>query len=205
MDDTTLVGEPAADNVNLIDRFRRIPAANVGDAMERLGAMTGIHSIWPNARLVGPAFTVWTRAGDNSGIHRALELAEAGDVIVVNGEGDLSRALIGEMIGAKAAQCGVEGFVIDGAARDASGLAKLGMPAFARAVTPAGPYKNGPYRIGAIIAVGGVAISPGDLIIGDDDGIVVVPKDMATEVIIDAEAIFAKEESKRALLFPSNT
>ena len=99
----------------LIRRLAKLPAANIGDAMDRLGiADSAIQAIWPGARLAGPAFTVWTRPGDNQGIHRALQLARAGDVIVVSGGGDESRALLGELIGERAINLGLAGFALDG-------------------------------------------------------------------------------------------
>ena len=128
---------------DLIGRLAKLPAANIGDAMDRLGiADSAIQAIWPGARLAGPAFTVWTRPGDNQGIHRALQLARAGDVIVVAGGGDESRALLGELIGERAINLGLAGFALDGAARDAEALRDIGMPVFARAITPAGPYNS---------------------------------------------------------------
>jgi len=183
---------------HLIERLRTVPAANIGDGMERLGLLdSSVQAVWPGARVVGPAFTVWTRSGDNLFIHKALEECAAGDVIVVNGHGDLSRALIGELIGARAAAKGIAGFVIDGAVRDAEGLQGYGMPVFARAITPAGPYKNGPGRLQVPIAVGGVAVLPGDLIVGDGDGVAVIPKAMAETVTAAAEAVQIDEAERR--------
>jgi regulator of RNase E activity RraA len=186
---------------DLLRRFAPIPAANVGDAMDRLGALIGIHSVWPGARLIGPAFTVWTRAGDNVIIHAAIDKAPAGSVLVINGEGDVTRALLGEMMGAKAKRKGIAGFVVDGMVRDAGGLQELGMPVFARGVTPAGPYKNGPGRLGEPVAVGNVAVSPGDIVLGDDDGVVIIPANRAASIILGAEKIFEKEAGKRSDLF----
>ncbi len=185
----------------LLRRFAPIPAANVGDAMDRLGALAGIHSVWPGARLLGPAFTVWTRAGDNVVIHQAIDTAPAGSVLVINGEGDITRALLGEMMGAKAKRKGIAGFVVDGMVRDAGGLQELGMPVFARGVTPAGPYKNGPGRLGEPVAVGNVAVTPGDIVLGDDDGVVIIPAARAATIILGAEKIFEKEAGKRIDLF----
>jgi RraA family protein len=185
-------------------RLAALPAANIGDAMDRLGVIDSrIRPIWPGARLAGRAFTVWTRSGDNALVHQALEVVSPGDVIVINGGGDESRALIGELIGQRAKNAGVAGFVIDGAARDADGLSELGMPVFARAVTPAGPYKNGPGHLGRTIAVGGVAIAPGDFIFGDADGVVVVPAADGERIATAAEAVFALEEGKRAAILES--
>jgi RraA family protein len=185
-------------------RLAALPAANIGDAMDRLGVLDSrIRPIWPGARLAGRAFTVWTRSGDNALVHQALEVVSPGDVIVINGGGDESRALIGELIGQRAMNAGVAGFVIDGAARDADGLGEMGMPVFARAVTPAGPYKNGPGHLGRTIAVGGVAVAPGDLIFGDADGVVVVPASDGERIATAAEAVFAVEEGKRAAILES--
>lgn len=181
-----------------VRRLGALPTANIGDAMDRLGVLDSrIQATWPGARVAGPAFTVWTRAGDNAAIHDALRLAEPGDVIVVNGQGDESRALLGELIGERAAAAGIVGFVVDGAVRDAADLAEIGMPVFARACTPAGPYKHGPGRLGVTIAVGGVAIGLGDIVVGDADGVVVVPQADAEAVATTAEAVFADEARRR--------
>jgi regulator of RNase E activity RraA len=189
---------------DVVERLAKLPAANIGDAMDRLGvADSAIHAIWPGARLAGPAFTVWTRPGDNQGIHRALQLARPGDVMVVAGGGDESRALLGELIGERAISLGLAGFALDGAARDAEALGEIGMPVFARAVTPAGPYKDGPSRLGTPISFGGIPVLPGDIIIGDSDGVVVVPRELAAQVAEAAEAVFADESSRRAGIIAS--
>lgn len=178
-------------------RLGALPTPNIGDAMERLGVLdASIKPVWPGACLAGPAFTVWTRAGDNAYLHRALAEATPGDVIVVNGQGDESRALMGDLIGARARNAGIAGFVIDGAVRDAAGLERLGMPVFARSISPAGPYKNGPGSLAGPVAVGGVAVLPGDIMIGDEDGTVVVPRARAEEVLLAAEAVRVDEDER---------
>lgn len=182
----------------IVDRLAKLPAANIGDAMDRLGvADSAIQAVWPGAKLAGPAFTVWTRPGDNKGIHAALQLARPGDVIVVAGGADQSRALLGELIGERAINLGVAGFALDGAARDAEALGEIGMPVFARATSPAGPYKDGPFRLGTAVAFGGVPVLPGDVIVGDSDGVVVIPRDQAAAVAEAAEAVFADETGRR--------
>lgn len=181
----------------LVQRLAAIPAANISDAQERIGVASALSPSWPGARLAGPAYTVWTRPGDNLYIHKALEEAQPGDVIVVNGGGDQSRALIGDMIGIRARNQGVAGFVIDGAVRDAEALAECGLPVFARSVTPAGPYKFGPGRLQIPVAIDGVVVAPGDLVVADADGVVVVRRDDAEQVLAQAEAIEAREEAKR--------
>jgi regulator of RNase E activity RraA len=183
---------------DVIERLAKLPAANIGDAVDRLGvASSAIQAVWPGAKIAGPAFTVWTRPGDNQGIHQALGLARPGDVIVVAGGADESRALLGELIGERAINLGIAGFALDGAARDAEALAEIGMPVFARATSPAGPYKNGPFRLGTPIAFGGVPVLPGDIIIGDSDGVVVIPREQAAVVVEAAEAVFADETTRR--------
>lgn len=182
----------------IVDRLAKLPAANIGDAMDRLGvADSAIQAVWPGAKLAGPAFPVWTRPGDNKGIHAALQLARPGDVIVVAGGADESRALLGELIGERAINLGVAGFALDGAARDAEALGEIGMPVFARATSPAGPYKDGPFRLGTAVAFGGVPVLPGDIIIGDSDGVVVIPREQAPAVAEAAEAVFADETARR--------
>lgn len=205
MVDTVRAPAEAADferpDPEVLARLAKLPAANIGDAMDRLGILDSrIQAIWHGARIAGPALTVWTRAGDNAAIHAALALGKPGDVIVVNGQGDESRALLGELMGGRAKAAGLAGFVLDGAARDASDLAAMGVPVFARACTPAGPYKNGPGRVGTTIAVGGVAVSPGDIVVGDGDGVVVIPFADAAEVATAAEAVFEDEARRRAAI-----
>jgi regulator of RNase E activity RraA len=183
---------------DLLAALARFGTAMVTDAMERFGALDSeIQAQWPTARLVGNAFTVWTRSGDNLAIHKALDAVGPGDVLVVNGSGDKSRALIGEMIGIKAKARGVAGFVLDGAGRDIDALRELDMPIFARASTPAGPYKHGPFRLLQPIAVGGVCVWPGDAVIADRDGVAVVGRTALAETIEKAAELEAAEATKR--------
>ena len=128
------------------------------------------------------------------------ELADAlgTPTVSVNGGGDTSRALIGELMGTRAKVRGLGGFVIDGAVRDAADLGEMGMPVFARAVTPAGPYKNGPGRLLVPVALAGVCVSPGDIVLGDGDGVAVVPLAQAADVADRAEEIHRTETAKHA-------
>jgi regulator of RNase E activity RraA/3-hydroxyisobutyrate dehydrogenase-like beta-hydroxyacid dehydrogenase len=184
---------------DIVAGYRGLPTANIGDATERLGLLdSGISALWPGARAVGRALTVWTRAGDNQALHQAIKVAEPGDVLVVNGEGDESRALIGELIAERARARGVVGMVLDGAARDVETLAEMGFPVWARAVTPAGPYKFGPGRVGVPVAVGGVVCRPGDLVAADGDGVAIVPAERAATVLAAAREVEAEEARRRA-------
>jgi regulator of RNase E activity RraA len=183
---------------DLLVKLAGFGAAMVSDAMDRFGALDSeIQAQWPTARIVGSAFTVWTRSGDNLAIHHALDLVGPGDVLVVNGFGDKTRALIGEMIGIKAKARGLAGFVIDGAARDIDAMQHLDMPVFARAATPAGPYKHGPFRLLQPVAIGGVCVAPGDAVVADRDGVTIVGRSALAETINAAERIEAGEKSKR--------
>jgi regulator of RNase E activity RraA len=197
-DSLTLTGLWQRADHDLLDRFATAPAANVGDVFDRLLVMDGgIRPFTSSTRLVGTALPILTRAGDNLAIHRALDDAQPGDILVINGQGDLSRALIGDLIGEIMVNKGVLGAIIDGATRDAETLAAQGLVIFARAATPAGPFKNGPGVIGAPVAVGGVVVSPGDVIVADTDGVAVVPHDRVEWAADQVDQVFENEEALR--------
>lgn len=181
-----------------IRRLGEVPAANVGDALQRMTVVDGgIRLFTGGAGLLGNALTVDVRSGDNLAIHRALDEARPGDVLVVNGHGDTTRALIGDLIGEIMVNCGVVGAVVDGAVRDVQALAGMGLAVYARAVTPAGPFKDGPGAIGVPVAVGGVVVAAGDVLVGDSDGVVVVPRHRVREVVDAVDGIGEKEEALR--------
>lgn len=195
---TTPVAEFERPSPELLERLGRTGTAVVGDAMERFGVLdSGIQARWAGARVVGSAFTVLTREGDNLAVHEALETTGPGDVLVVNGQGSTTRALIGEMLAIKARARGLAGFVLDGAARDIEEIEALGVPVFARGQTPAGPFKSGPYRLLEPVAVGGVVVRPGDAIIGDRDGVVAVPREHLSTILEKAQSIIDNEVVKR--------
>lgn len=181
----------------LLNDFARVPTAAIGDARDRLGVVDPrVRTMWPDAHIAGRALTVLCRPGDNKGIHQALTVAQPGDVLVVDGGGDESRALIGELIAHRAINRGIRGMVIDGAVRDVNALQEAGFPVWAVGSSPAGPYKFGPYRVGVDVAVGGVVVHRGDLVIGDSDGVIVVPFAEAERTLADAQAVLADEESR---------
>ena len=152
---------------DLIEAFRALPVANVSDCMSRMTAGGArLRPMHGSGVLSGPALTVKTRPGDNLMIHKALTMGQPGDVIVVDAGGDLSNALIGEIMTSEAIAAGFAGFVINGAIRD-SGVIKAGnFPVYAAGVTHRGPYKDGPGEINVPIAIDGMVIHPGDLILG---------------------------------------
>ena len=185
----------------VMTRLRALPAAVVGDVQERLNVVhSSISTMWSGAAFVGPAHTVLTTAGDNRALHEALESVRPGDVIVVNGQGDMSRALLGELIAEKARARGVVGFLVDGCVRDVAQLSSIPMPVFARGATPAGPFKNGPGVVGRPVAIGGVVVAPGHIVVADDDGVVIVEPGRLAEIVASAERKAELEESIRARL-----
>ena len=171
----------------VVARFRQIPVANVSDSMHRMSAGGArLRPMHKGGRMAGPAFTVKTRPGDNLMIHKALDLAEPGDVIVVDAGGDLTNALIGEIMSTYANARGIAGFVIDGAIRDADEIRGNDFPVYAAGVTHRGPYKDGPGEINVPVAIDGMVIEPGDLVLGDGDGILCVPYDATASVLAAA-------------------
>lgn len=175
-----------------IGRAARLPVANIGDAMRRLNVCDhGIKPIWTGARIAGRARTVQTAAGDNQGIHAILPTLTLGEILVVDGQGLPDRALIGELIAGRARAVGASGFLICGAVRDAQDLEDMAFPVFARGVSPAGPYRNGPFNLDVPVAIGGVVVQPGDLVVGDEDGVAVIPA-------ADVEAVLERAERKNA-------
>lgn len=179
-------------------RLGEVPTANVGDALQRMTVLDGgIRPLTLRAALLGNALTVDVRSGDNLAIHRALDDARPGDVLVVNGHGDMTRALVGDLIGEIMVNTGISGAVVDGAVRDVQALSEMGLSVYARATTPAGPFKDGPGAIGAPVAVGGVVVAAGDVLVGDSDGVVVVPRHRVQEVVDAVDGIGEKEEALR--------
>ncbi|AXL91490.1 methyltransferase [Streptomyces sp. CB09001] len=179
-------------------RLGEVPAAHVGDALERMTVMDGgIRLLTERATLLGNALTVDVRSGDNLAVHRALDEARPGDVLVVNGHGDTTRALVGDLIGEIMVNAGVTGAVVDGAVRDVQALSEMGLTVYARAITPAGPFKDGPGAVGAPVAVGGMVVEAGDVLVGDADGVVVVPRRRVREAVEAVDGIGEKEDALR--------
>ena len=169
----------------MVERFRGIPTSNIGDQMGRLYCMYGLQSM--NGRsMCGTAVTVKAPMGDNLMVGRALELAEPGDVLVIDSGGTMNRSIMGEMMFTYAQGRGLAGVVIDGCIRDIDGTRPLDIPVFAKGVTPQGPHKLGPGEINVPIACCGQAVMPGDIIVGDPDGVVVIHKEDAAYVIEDS-------------------
>lgn len=181
-----------------LDRLAKVPAAIAGDVLGRMTVMDGgIRLRTPNSRLLGFALPVHVRSGDNLAIHRALDEARPGDVLVVNGQGDTTRAVLGDLIGEIMAVAGMRGAVVDGAVRDVDALGDQGLTVYAREVTPAGPFKDGPGAVGFPVAVGGIVVAPGDLLIGDSDGVVAVKATKIEHVALKYQAALQFESELR--------
>lgn len=179
--------------------FERHSVANLGDALERLDIVDGgIAPIWHGARIVGSALPVLTVAGDNKAVIDALEHIQPGDVLVINAGGYCGRAILGDNLAQRFDLFGATGAIVDGFVRDRDIIETLRFPVFARGLTPAGPFKNGPGRIGAPVAIGGVVVSPGDIIVADADGVIAIPQARAQEALAAADAIVALEAAKDA-------
>ena len=167
------------------------------DVAGRRGALHGrVQPLLPTMRACGPAFTVDVRPGDNLMIHAAMALAKPGDVLVIDGKGDLSSALMGEIMSQQCVALGVVGVVIDGAVRDSEAIRELGFPMYAAGLNPNGPTKSVSGRLNHPISIGGVTVHPGDLVVGDADGVTVIERDKAASMLpLAAEKVAA--ETKR--------
>ena len=181
----------------LVALFQGMPVANIDDCMNRVAAAdAAIEPIGHKGQLLGAAFTVGVPQGDNLMSHAAMDLAKPGDVVVIDAGGFTDRAIFGELMAAYCKSRGIRGIVCDGAVRDREGLAAMAdFPVYARGVTPNGPYKNGPGEINVPVVIGGKVVRPGDIVVGDDDGVLFIPPEQA-EAIARATAEVEKKEAK---------
>ena len=185
-------------SASLVEQFRPIPTSNISDVMSRTTAGGArLRPYHDGTILAGVAVTVRTRPGDNLMLHKAMDISGPGDVIVVDAAGDLTNSLMGEMMMNYAASRGISGFVLDGAIRDVSVIKASSMPIYAAGVTHRGPYKDGPGEINCSIAIDGMVVEPGDIIIGDEDGVVCIPFDQAEAILEAALKKVEQEEQVR--------
>ena len=197
-------------NDDIRREFERVPpevvkqasafaASILADVAGRRGTMDGrIAPVTPSMRFCGPAFTIEVRPGDNLMIHAAISMAKPGDVLVIDGKGDTTCALMGALMLNACRKVGLAGVVIDAAVRDTVELAELGFPVFAVGANPNGPTKFIPGRINAPISCGGTAVSPGDLVVGDADGVVVIERGKAPTLLAAAAKKVAEEHARLA-------
>lgn len=181
----------------VVEQAAKFPSSILADVAGRRGALSGrIAPLAPTMRFAGPALTVELRPGDNLMIHAALAVAKPGDVIVVDGKGDLSSALMGEIMCQQCVALGVAAVVIDGAVRDSEAIRELGFPMYAAGLNPNGPTKFVPGRLNHPISIGGVSVKPGDLVVGDADGVTVIEREKAAAMLPLAAKKVA-DETKR--------
>jgi regulator of RNase E activity RraA len=181
---------------DLLERYRGLASSNVADAMGRFGFMDSGMRSRSGLALCGLAVTVQCRPADNLMVHKALQVAAPGDVVVVSTCGNTTSAVFGELMCHTAAAAKLGGIVVDGAIRDVEGITRLGMPAFSRSVCPGSCDKDGPGEINVPISCGGAVVCPGDIVVGDADGIAVVPRERA-DAIIEVVGQLMDRERKR--------
>lgn len=186
---------PPAD---LVEAFRGKASSNLADAMGRFHFMDPGMVNRTGLSLFGVAVTVDARPGDNLMVHKALEIAQPGDVVVVSTNGNTTSAVFGEIMATTAVEAGLGGIIIDGAIRDLDGLEALKLPAFSRSVCPGGCDKDGPGEINVPISCGNTVVMPGDIVVGDLDGVAVVPLQHAAEVLELVAGLEAREAKRIA-------
>jgi len=190
----------------LVAPFRGVPTGNICDAMDRFGAMDHrIQALDPALRLCGPALTVRTRPGDNIAIYKALEEARPGDVLVLATYEYLVGSTFGGLWFQSAQTAGVAGVVCDGLCRDLSEIRSFGLPCFVRGTSPSSPFKHGPAEIGGPVSCGGAAVHTGDLVCGDEDGVVVVPQADLARVAAALDGVRTKEDAMLAAIRSGQT
>lgn len=184
----------------LIDRLADVQTGHVVDAMLGRGALD--HAIKPvdpaRARFVGSALTVETGPSDNLAILAALALAEPGDVIITASDAFTATAVVGDNVAWMAKNKGVAAIVIDGMARDRDGIVCVGLPVFARGITPNSCVKSGPGKIGLPIVCAGAAVSSGDIVVGDPDGVVIIPRTQLEAVLLRIDEVRRAEVETQA-------
>lgn len=202
---------------DILRDFERVPphivqqagayqAAILADVAGRRGALHGrITALRPSMKVVGTAFTVEVRPGDNLMIHAAMSLAQPGDVLVVDGKGDQTAALMGTIMITACQKLGIAGVVLDGAVRDSLELEEMGFPVFSVGTNPNGPTKLVPGRIGHPISIGGVTVHPGDLVLGDADGVVIVEREKIEALLPLAEKKVKDEAARIAAIQQGDT
>ncbi|MGN0658865.1 MAG: RraA family protein [Emergencia sp.] len=177
----------------LIEKFRNIPVANLDDCMGRLAAVDSAIKPIGKAGLIGPALTIKVPVGDNLMFHYALDLVKEGDVIVIDAGGFTERAIFGEIMVNYLLTKKIAGIIVDGALRDKEDIAATGLPVYTRAVSPNGPWKNGPGEVNTPVCCGGRTVSPGDIVVADADGILFVKPAEAEDLLSKVKKLMAGE------------
>ncbi|PWG61524.1 dimethylmenaquinone methyltransferase [Sediminicurvatus halobius] len=186
----------------LVERFSRLNTPAVSDNLERCHGSVGLYPVGGCLAalglkaMAGPALTVRTRPGDNLVVHKALDLAQPGDILVIDARGEVTNAILGELMCRYARSRGIAGIVLDGAIRDFDALSAGILPVFARSASHLGPYKSGPGEIHGTVHIGGITVDDGDILVGDADGVVVVPRWRAEATVAAAERVVEMERQQ---------
>ncbi len=180
----------------LLERFRGLASSNVADAMGRFGFMDAGMQSRSGLALCGLAVTVQCRPADNLMVHKALQVAKPGDIVVVSTCGNTTSAVFGELMCHTATAAKLGGIIVDGAVRDVEGIKRLAFPAYSRTVCPGSCDKDGPGEINVPISCGGTVVAPGDIIVGDADGIAVVPRESAAEILARVVQLMDRETKR---------
>ena len=189
---------PPLVEASLIEALRTVVTPHLSDNLDRLAGITGLNRYHRGRKLVGTAFTVKTRPGDNLPIYHAMPLLQPGHVLVIDGGGDTNNALVGDLILTYLLQRGCVGLVVDGVVRDTAAFLQADFPCYARGVSHRGPYKNGPGALNVPVAIAGQVVTPGDIVVGDEDGLVTFAPSDAQRLLEAARRSAAKEEAIRA-------
>jgi regulator of RNase E activity RraA len=192
-------------SAELVDAFRVVPTAHASDCMGRSVGATGLRPFHGNAPMCGIAITVRARPGDNLMIHKALAIAEPGDIIVVDGAGDLTQAVFGGLMRTTAMVKKLGGLVVDGAVRDTIEFAEGGFACFAKGAVHRGPGKEGPGEVNVSIACAGMVVHPGDLMLGDSDGVICIPAADAAALLPLVRAHAERENKMKAAILAGTT
>lgn len=182
-----------------IEQYKSVPTTAISDATDGLNNLhSSIKPLKDKYKITGKALTVKIPIGDNHWVLEALDAAKPGDIIVIDAKGDLSRAVAGDFVIGMAKTLGIGGFVIDGAIRDLEACKALDFPIFCKGTTIAASNKAGVGEVNIPISCGGVSIHPGDIIVGDCDGVTVVPRDREEKVLKDSLEKIKKDEKREA-------
>jgi regulator of RNase E activity RraA len=182
-----------------VKQFMNLPIGNICDAQQRVGALDyRIKPVSETSQFCGTALTVDSGPRDNLAAWAALEIAKPGDVILITTGGHLASSVVGDLYVGMARNAGIAGIVTDGVVRDLTGINEVGMPVFARGICANSPWKNGPGRVGLPIVIGGVCVNAGDIVAGDQDGVVIVERRAASVAAAGLKAVLAKEKQMEA-------
>ena len=203
-DNFTIHPVAAAPNARLLEAFQDVPTSHISDNLRRLEGILGLKRFHRSRKLIGTAVTVKLRAGDNLLTYKALSMMSSGHVLVVDAGGVTSNAIVGDLLMAYAQQRGCAGFVVDGAIRDSAAFAAADFPCYARDATHRGPFKTGPGAINVPVSIGGQVVQPGDVIVGDEDGLVVFPTSETERLISAAQRSAAAERAVREEILTGN-